>query len=149
MGNLGGTATTEVDVPIADVWAAIEDVVTAPQWQNGLLRLDPVEHDDQGRPTLVETENDAKVRTIKSNVRFEYTAPTLLEWNQEKGELKSLYGKWELEDLGEGRTRVTYQLKGDPGRMLGMLVRGPVEGYIRSVLVEGRPEELKDWLKTR
>lgn len=146
MGNLGGVATTEVDVPLAEVWAAIEDVLAAPKWQKGLMSLDALETDDQGRPTLVETENDAKVRTIKSNVRFDYHEPTLLEWRQEKGDLKSLYGKWELEDLGDGRTGVTYELKGDPGRVLGMLVRGPVNDYIRSVLVEGRPDELKEWL---
>ena len=31
----------------------------------------------------------------------------------------------------------------DPGRMLGMLVRGPVEGKLRDMLVNGRPQELK------
>ena len=34
-------------------------------------------------------------------------------------------------------------MDGDPGRMLGMLVRGPVEGQIRKLLVDSRPGELK------
>ncbi|MBA2763400.1 MAG: SRPBCC family protein [Thermoleophilaceae bacterium] len=143
MARLGGTATIEIDAPIDQVWAAIEDVLAAPEWQDGLIAMDALERDDQRRPTLVETENDAKVRTIKSDVSFAYQAPTRLSWRQEKGDLKSLEGSWDLEDLGGGRTRATYTLDGDPGRVLGMLIRGPVEGYIRAVLVEGRPDELK------
>ena len=42
-----------------------------------------------------------------------------------------------------GRAGATCRLDGDPGRMLGMLIRGPVEGRIREILVNGRPGELK------
>jgi ribosome-associated toxin RatA of RatAB toxin-antitoxin module len=77
-------------------------------------------------------------------VRFTYEGPTRLSWRQEEGELKSLDGSWTLEDLGDGRTRATYEIDGDPGRMLGMLVRGPVEGAVRSHLVDARPAELKE-----
>ena len=48
-----------------------------------------------------------------------------------------------FEDLGGGRTKVTYTLDGDPGRMLGILIRGPVEGKITDLLVNGRPAEFK------
>ncbi len=144
MANLGGEASVEVDAPIADVWALVEDVAIAPEWQDGLESMTALERDDQGRPTLVETESDAKVRMIKTKVRFNYDeAPTKLKWSQEKGDLKSLDGAWILEELGPERTKVTYSLDGDPGRMLGMLIRGPVEGKIRDILVNGRPGELK------
>ena len=142
MGNLGGTASTEIDAPIEEVWAVVEDVLSSPQWQAGLLSMEAIETDAEGRATLVETVNDAKVKQIKTRVRFTYDGPTRLTWSQEKGDLKSLDGSWDLEDLG-GRTRATYTLEGDPGRMLGMLVRGPVEGQIRAHLVDGRPDELK------
>jgi hypothetical protein len=142
MGKLGGTATTEIDAPLTEVWAVVEDVLASPQWQGGLLSMEVLETDPHGRPTLVETVNDAKVREIKAQVRFTYDEPLRLMWTQEKGDIKSLDGSWELEDLGH-RTRVTYTLEGDPGRMLGMLVRGPVEDSIRKHLVEARPLELK------
>jgi uncharacterized membrane protein len=143
MANLGGTASTEIDAPIDQVWAVVEDVLTAPEWQEGLNSMEALERDGQKRPTLVETQSDAKVKTITSEIRFSYDGPTRLSWTQEKGDLKSLTGSWDLEDLGGGRTRATYTLDGDPGRMLGMLVRGPVEGAIRGMLVDGRPGELK------
>lgn len=143
MAKLGGSASEEIDAPIERVWAVVEDVLAAPEWQTGLVSMEALERDGEGRPTLVEVENDIKVRRVKSHVRFTYQAPTRLSWTQEKGDLKSVDGAWELAELGDGRTRATYSLDGDPGRMIGMLIRGPVEGAIRSMLVNGRPGELK------
>ena len=144
MGRLGGEASAEIDAPIEDVWAVVEDVATAPEWQGGLVSLTALERDAEDRPTLVESESDIKVRTVKTLVRFSYDGPEKLSWVQEKGDLKSVEGAWILEDLGDGRTKVTYTLDSDPGRMIGMLIRGPVESAIRSMLVNARPGELKE-----
>lgn len=143
MGNLGGTASIEVEAPIERCWEVAQDVTSAPEWQDGLEAMEVLERDPDRRPLLCESTSDAKVKLIKTEVRFSYEEPTRVSWRQEKGDLKSLDGAWELEDLGDERTRVTYTLEGDPGRVLGMLIRGPVEGRIRALLVEGRPAELK------
>lgn len=143
MAHLGGTASAEIDAPVEQVWAVVEDVLTAPEWQGGLVSLSALERDGEGRPTLVESVSDIKVRHVKTQVRFSYEAPTRLSWSQEKGDLKSVEGSWTLEDLGEGRTRATYTLDGDPGRVLGMIIRGPVEAAARAMLVNARPGELK------
>src|SRR5512147_1032198 len=104
MGRLGGEASAEIDAPIEDVWAVVEDVATAPDWQGGLVSITAIETDEEDRPTLVESESDIKVRTVKTLVRFSYDGPTKLSWVQEKGDLKSVEGAWLLEDLGDGRT---------------------------------------------
>jgi carbon monoxide dehydrogenase subunit G len=143
MANLGGEASTEIDAPIDEVWAVVEDVGSAPDWQEGLDAMEPLERDGEGRVLVAKSTTDAKVKTVTTRVRFEYDPPHRVTWRQEKGDLKSLVGSWELEDLGGGRTRATYRLDGDPGRMLGMLIRGPVEGRLREILVGGRPEELR------
>ncbi|MFI4989824.1 MAG: type II toxin-antitoxin system RatA family toxin [Solirubrobacterales bacterium] len=143
MAHLGGSAGSEIDAPLQNVWAIVEDVLSAPDWQGGLDAMSALEHDDAGRPVLVETENDIKVRRIKARVRFSYEGPTRLSWTQEHGEMKSVEGSWELEDLGGGRTRATYNLDADPGRLLGMLIKGPVEAATRAIFVNGRPGELK------
>jgi carbon monoxide dehydrogenase subunit G len=143
MARLGGTASTEIDAPLDDVWAVVEDVLIAPEWQGGLVAIRPLEHDAEGRPTLVESESDIKVRHVTTRVRFSYDPPTRLSWTQEKGDLKSVEGSWTLEDLGDGRTRATYTLDADPGRVLGMVIRGPVEAAARAMLVNARPGELK------
>jgi carbon monoxide dehydrogenase subunit G len=143
MGHLEGSASADIDAPIDDVWAVVEDVATAPDWQGGLVAVTPLEHDGEGRPTLVETENDIKVRHVKAQVRFAYDGPTTLSWTQVKGDMKSVVGSWTLEDLGDGRTRATYAIDSDPGRILGTLLRGPVESAVRAMLVNSRPGELK------
>jgi uncharacterized protein YndB with AHSA1/START domain len=143
MGTIGGEASAEIEAPIEQVWAVVEDVASAPEWQEGLERLETLETDEHGRVLVADSTSDAKVRHVTTRVRFEYEEPHRLTWRQEKGDLKSLEGTWELEDLGGGRTRATYRLHGDPGRVLGMLVRGPVEGRIREILVGSRPEELR------
>jgi carbon monoxide dehydrogenase subunit G len=140
---LGGEASTEIAAPLEKVWSEVQDVLAAPEWQGGLDGVTALEHDQEGRPTLVETENDIKVRKIKTRVRFSYDAPTRLSWTQEKGDLKALTGAWILEDLGGGRTRATYTIEADLGRMLGMIIRGPVEAATRALLVNARPGELK------
>jgi ribosome-associated toxin RatA of RatAB toxin-antitoxin module len=142
MGQLGGTASREVDAPIEKLWAIVEDVASSPEWQSGLEEIEPLEHDDRGRVTLARSVSDAKVKKVSTVVRFVYDGPHRLSWTQEKGDLRSLVGSWELEDLGDGRTMVTYMLNGDPGRVLGMLIRGPVEERLREILVGGRPDEL-------
>ena len=142
MGVLGGEASIEIEAGIDELWAIVEDVETAPDWQEGLEEMNVLERDDQGRVLRAESVSDAKVKTVKSIVRFSYDEPHVLTWEQEKGDLKSVVGSWELEDLDDGFIRVTYRMEGDPGRVLGMAIRGPVEGRLREILVNGRPQEL-------
>jgi len=143
MGVMGGSASTEIEAPIEKVWAAVEDVLDAPSWQGGIDESTALETDGEGRATLVETVSDIKVRKVKARVRFAYDGPTRLSWTQEKGDMKSVQGAWELEDLGDGRTRATFVLEADPGRVLGLVIRGPVEAATRAIFVNGRPGELK------
>ena len=141
MPVIHGSSSAEVDVPIDRCWALVEDVPSAPEWQGGLLQLDVVERDDQGRALVCDAVSDAKLRRIRTRVRFTYEPPTRLSWTLIEGELDSLDGSWELEDLGSGRTRVTYALAVDPGS-IPRLIRGPIEAAARAILVNGRAAEL-------
>ena len=144
MGGMDGSASADIDAPLATVWAVVEDVASAPQWQGGMDTMDVRERDAQGRAELCETATDVGPRTVRSTVPFEYEPQHRLTWTQVKGDLKHVVGSWELEDLGEGRTRATYSLTGDPGRILGMLTRGPVADKVRAVIVDRRPGELRE-----
>jgi ribosome-associated toxin RatA of RatAB toxin-antitoxin module len=148
MANISGSSTAEIEAPLAKVWALVEDVPSAPEWQGGLKAIRVLERDGDGRAVLCETESDAKVRSIKSNVRFRYDGPNKLSWTQEKGELKSVDGRWELEDLGGERTRATYSLDVELGRMLGMVIRGPLVDLLRDMLVSARAGELKKQIES-
>jgi carbon monoxide dehydrogenase subunit G len=143
MGHLAGSASAAIDAPLEEVWAVLQDVLRAPEWQGGLEEVTALERDADGRPTLVDTESDIKVRRVKSRDRIRYEAPTRLLWTQDEGDLRSVEAVWELEDLGSGRTRVSYRLDVDLGGVFGLLIRGPVEAATRAIFVNGRPGELK------
>jgi carbon monoxide dehydrogenase subunit G len=141
--SLSGSSTAEIDAPLDQVWALVQDVEAAPQWQGGLKSLRALDRDGDGRAVRCETETDAKVKSVKAIVRFTYDGPTQLTWTQEKGDLKAVNGSWTLEDLGGARTRATYEIEADLGRTLGMLVRGPIVDVLRHMLAGARAGELK------
>ena len=143
MGLIEGERSVEIDAPIDRCFDIAADIEGAPDWQGSLKDVEVLERDGQKRAELVETESDAKVKTVKARLRFSYEEPTRITWVQEKGDTKALNGWWDFEDLGGGRTRATYGLDVDPGRMLGLLLRGPVEGQVRNFLLGGAAEGLK------
>jgi ribosome-associated toxin RatA of RatAB toxin-antitoxin module len=141
MAVLTGSSSAVADAPIDRCWALVEDVAIAPEWQGGLVQMDVLERDAQGRALVCDALSDAKLRKVKTRVRFTYEGPTRLSWTMVEGDLTSMDGSWELEDLGDGRTKVTYALAVDPGS-IPPFVRGPIEKAARAILVNGRADEL-------
>ena len=149
MGIIHASHTVEIEAPLAEVYAVAADVPGAVEWNPAIDKVDVIESDKQGRATLVETEADVKVKKSKSILRFSYDEPNGLRWVQEKGDVKSVDGRWELSELGPDRTKAVYALEVDPGRVLGMLLRGPVEGQVKDYLTKGAAEGLKRHLEGR
>ena len=143
MGTIKGDRSVEIDAPIERVYEIAADIDNAADWQGSLKDVEVLERDGDKRAVLVQTESDAKVKTVKSRLRFSYDPPTGIRWVQEKGDTKSLTGWWDFEDLGSGRTRATYGLDADPGRLLGMLLRGPAESAVRDFLLGNAADGLK------
>ena len=142
MGTISGERSVEINAPVERCYEIASDIANAPEWQGSLKDVEVLERDGEKRATLAETESDAKVKTVRSTLRFSYEEPTSIRWVQEKGETKSLEGWWEFEALG-GSTRATYALVVDPGRVLGLLLRGPAEAKVRDFLLGGAAEGLK------
>jgi ribosome-associated toxin RatA of RatAB toxin-antitoxin module len=147
MGKIDGTSSTEIEAPIAAVYEAAADVEASPRWQPEIKLAECLERDDNGNQVLVHMETDAKVRRLSSDIRFSYEEPGRISWVQEDGDLKSVEGSWELEDLGNGRTRATYWLEVDLGRALGLLIRGPLVGVLKGQLVNNMPERLRGFVE--
>jgi ribosome-associated toxin RatA of RatAB toxin-antitoxin module len=143
---ISGSSSGEVQATIERCWKVIEDVASAPDWQGGLVELDVIERDDQGRPLICDAVSDVKLRKVRTRQRFTYEAPSRLSWEMVEGDLDSMEGYWELEDLGDGRTRATYGLAVDPGSV-GRLARGPLERAARAIVVNPRPKELARRMK--
>ncbi len=147
MSKVDGSASIEIEAPIATVFEVAADVEGSPRWQPEIKVAECRERGVDGSQVLVHMETDAKVKTLGSEMRFSYEAPERIAWTQEDGDLKAIDGTWELEDLGDGRTRATYRLEVDLGRKLGLLIRGPLVGVLRGQLVDTMPEKLKRFVE--
>jgi uncharacterized membrane protein len=143
MGQIKGDRSVEIDAPVERCYEIASDIENAAEWQGSLKDVEVLERDGERRALLVETVSDAKVKDVRSVLRFTYDPPNEIRWVQEKGETKSLVGWWALEDIGGGRTRATYALEVDPGRMLGLLLRGPAEAKVRDFLLGNAADGLK------
>jgi uncharacterized membrane protein len=143
MGVLEASWSVEIEAPRDRCYAIAADVEGAPGWQGTLEEVEVITRDDQGRAELVHTVSDATVKKVSSELRFSYDPPGAIRWEQEKGEVKWLEGYWDFEELGDAQTRATYGLRGDPGRMLSLLLRGPVETRVKEFLTRSAAEGLK------
>jgi hypothetical protein len=147
VGRIEGEASETIEAPIARVFEVAADVENSPRWQPQFKRAECLERDSDGRQVLVETVTDGKVRDLRSRLRFSYDEPTSIRWDQEDGDMSDVTGSWALEDLGDGTVRATYALSVDLGRMLGLVVRGPVVDLLRKQMVDTMPAKLKSFVE--
>jgi uncharacterized membrane protein len=147
MGKIEASRTVEIDAPLDRVYAIAADVPGAERWRSQVISIDVLEEDDEGRATLVEETTDAKVKKVTNRLRFSYQPPEGLSWVQEKGDLKSLTGNWRFESIDGEHTRATFSLEGDPGRVLGLLLRGPTMGIVTDLVTKDPTEGLKKFVE--
>ncbi|MGH2925308.1 MAG: type II toxin-antitoxin system RatA family toxin [Solirubrobacterales bacterium] len=143
MGTLEASCTVEIDAPRERCYEVAADVADSARWQGTLEEVEVLEHDAEGRALVVETVADAMVKKVRSWLRFSYDPPGGMSWEQEKGEAKWLNGSWTFEEMPDSRTRATYGLRTDPGRVLGLLLRGPIEAKVKEHLTRSAAEGLK------
>jgi hypothetical protein len=147
MATLEASWTVEIEAPRERCYQVAAEIETAPEWQGTLEEVEVLERDAEGRAMVVETVSDAMVKKVRAWLRFAYDPPAGLTWKQEKGDTKWLTGSWVFDELEAGRTRATYGLRTDPGRVLGLLLRGPVESKVSELLTKSAAEGLKRHLE--
>lgn len=147
MGKIGGDASTEIAASIEAIYAVAADPEGAPRWQPEIEVAECLERDAAGGQLRVRIETETPIKRLTSILVYSYESPTRISWHQEDGDLKSVTGSWELRELGDERTAATYELEVDPGRILGMALRGPVVGVLRGKLVDSMPGKLKAFVE--
>lgn len=142
MTLLSGSSSADIDAPLAECWAVVQDIARSSEWQRGLERVDVVERDDQGRATVCDTVTDAKITKVRCRIRVSYEAPHRLAFTRiASDDVDQMEGSWDLEEIDSGaRTRATYHLAVDPGPV-GFMAR-PLERALRPLVVGGRADEL-------
>jgi len=140
---IAGRASADIEAPIDAVWPVVQDVEQWADWQSTLGHVDTLARDADERVSRCEVQIDAKIQKIRLELAVSYDAPSRVSWRREGGDLKHMDGSWQLEDLGDGRTRATYALEVDPGGVLNLFINSNVEQKLRGTLVDARPAELK------
>lgn len=147
MGSISGSASSEIEAPIAVVFAIAADGEGATRWQREIEIAECLDRDAEGNQLTVRMETETPIKRLTSVLRYSYESPSRISWTQEEGDLKSVVGSWELEERSASLTLVTYKLEVDLGRMLGMAIRGPVVGALRGKMVDSMPGKLKAFIE--
>lgn len=146
MGSISGSAAVEIDAPVESVYAVAADTEGVTRWQPEIKVAECLERDADGNQLLVRIESETPIKRLVSVLRYSYRASERITWAQEDGDMKSVEGSWRFEEV-DGLTRATYELVVDPGRILGMAMRGPVVDLLRARMVDTMPGKLKAFLE--
>ena len=119
-------ATTVIDRPIDEVFAFLADGENDPKFSPRVLEIRKTTDGPTGVGTVYESR--VKDAGLKTNRRFELTAfdaPNRIRWaERSKNLVTASEGGYDLEDLGDGRTRVTV-FNVLEGHGFGKLLTGP------------------------
>jgi len=107
--------TTVISAPIDKVWATLLDYESYPQWSGGVMEVDVLERDEEGRGTLVRMKVDAKFKKVTYRVRNNYDAPGKLWWDYVDGDLEVMEGYYTFVDNGDGTTTVNTDVNFEAG----------------------------------
>ena len=140
---LEGRSAIEVDASPQACFDLVVGLDRYPEWQSQVRSAKVIERDGEGRPLVVETVSDARVRDIKYRLRYTHEPPGRMSWVYIDGDVKDLHGEYRFEALEGGRTKVTFELSVDPGRRLGLLLRGPLADRVRDYVMGTTLDELK------
>ena len=140
---LKGEGSIEVAAAPEDCYGLVVQLERYPEWQSQVKEARVLEQDADGRPHVVETKSDARVKLIRYVLRYRHEPPHRMSWSYVDGDVKDATGHYTFEALDSGLTRATYSLAVDPGRRLGLMLRGPLADKVRQYILETTLEELK------
>ncbi len=109
--------------PIMEV---IADLETYPEWTSGLREVEVLTvYEDTNRPAEARFVIDSGGIKDEYTLEYEWDGDLSVSWTLgEASMLKAMDGTYDLEDLGDGSTKVVYQLAVDVKiPMLGMIKR--------------------------
>jgi ribosome-associated toxin RatA of RatAB toxin-antitoxin module len=137
-----GTRTIDLPVGLNAVYDTVAAVDAYPAWQSIVGELEILERDADGRALLVATAFATGPVTLRLVLRYAYDPPHTVRCMLERGDVKDLRSTWTLQG-DAGATQAAYHVEVDPGRRLGLLLRGGVADRLRAKVVDGTVEDLR------
>jgi ribosome-associated toxin RatA of RatAB toxin-antitoxin module len=122
-----------------EVFEAITDYESFPDWIGAVYETDVTERDKDGLGEVVKFVADGKVRKIRYTLRYHYDRPGRIWWDFLDGEgIKQMDGEWSIEESGDGAA-ATYKVGVDAGRG----IPGPVVSRSNKQTIAAVNKELK------
>jgi uncharacterized protein YndB with AHSA1/START domain len=124
--------TIEIEATPDEVFDAITDYETFPDWQSAVLGTEVTETDRKsGLGQVVNYEVDGKVRKIRYTLRYDYDRPQRISWDFLEGHgINSLQGGYEIRPSDGGATatyKVGIDVSGVPGPILKRTHRSTIK----------------------
>jgi ribosome-associated toxin RatA of RatAB toxin-antitoxin module len=145
MPTYGDCRTAEIGATPQACFDALTDYERLPEWQGAVRSVTVLEHDAQGRGSVVEYEVDARLKTVRYRLRQIYDAPHRLASEYLGGDFRDFAGEWRFAAAANGGTRVELDLRIDPGRF----VPGPLRSAIADAVMRRALQDLKRHLEGR
>jgi ribosome-associated toxin RatA of RatAB toxin-antitoxin module len=143
MPDYGECRSEEIAATPQACYAALTDYEHIPDWQGAVRSIEVLEHDGEGRGTVVKFEVDAKVKRVRYTLRQVHEPPHRLGSEYLGGDFRDFSGEWRFVDLGGKRTRAELDLRIDPGRF----VPGPLRSAISDAVMRRALSDLKAHLE--
>ena len=125
----------DVEASAESIFEVATNFDSYPEWNANIKKVEVRASDDEGRATEVWYEVDAKVKTIRYTLEYDYSdAPDSFSWTLKEGDVKALSGSYAFDEFDDV-TDVTYEMSIDPGFPIpGFLKRQAEKQIMRSAL---------------
>lgn len=114
--------TVEIAAPQSLCFTTILDFARYPEWSTAVTEARILSTDDQGVGHEVEFLIDARIKTIRYVLAYEYKKPSLLTWKSIDGDVQSIEGFYRFRKLGPALTEATCRQE----LVLGFWLPGPL-----------------------
>jgi uncharacterized membrane protein len=129
----------DIEATAQEIFDVAADFETYPDWNANIKNVEIKEADEEGYATQVWFEVDAKVRTVRYTLSYDYSnAPESFSWDLVDGDVKELNGSYAFDEFDDV-TEVTYELRIEPGFPLPGFMKRQAERQI----MKGALEDLK------
>lgn len=135
--------TVEVDASPADCFLAIVDFERYPEWSSAVTQARILERDAAGVGRRVEFHMDAKVKTLRYVLEYQYKKPTQLTWRSVDGDIEAIEGIYRFRKLGPSRTEASCRQE----IKLGFWLPGPLRRLAERTALAQSVNEFKNFVE--
>lgn len=133
----GTFAQLEIQASAEDLYDAVADVASYPEWATGVKEVEVLELDEEGRVYRARFVLEGFIKEIEYVLRYVHDRPDSLAWTaEESDDLKMLEGSYKFVPL-EDATEVTYSFTVEPKFTIPGFLRRQAEKQIVTTALRG------------